>query len=525
MNIPEETNETILKTPFSLLIALHCALLSSPTNLAAQLPQKEIGQLTELRTVSAAKELIAFLKIPNNGRLPNHVETNATWCLNTFQKLGFDTKIVSTVKGPPHVFAQKIYDDRLSTILFYLQIDGQPVDSTQWNQADPYTPVLKRRVSDEWQVVDQTALTDPLDPEIRIFARSASDSKGPAIAFITALRILSEQQREPSFNIKVIMDFQEEIGSPTLPALVREQRELFNADAMLIMDGTRHLSNLPTLTFGARGIATISLKVFGAKNDLHSGHYGNFAPNPVFKLARLLAAMKDEKGKVLIPGFYDDVELTEEDKAALHAVPEDLDEIKKSLGVAAQDAVGETYQEALQFPSLNVRGLRAAWTGDKIRTIIPAEAVAEIDMRLVPETPGERMVELVRQFIIDQGFHIVDSEPTDEERLKYPNLIAFSSRIGSKPFRTDMHSELGNWLSRAMAHLFEDRFVKMRSTGGSQPIAPFISELNIPAVSIRIPNPDNNIHAPNENLRLGNFLEGIRMCLSILTRPLVLDEN
>ncbi len=297
------------------------------------------------------------------------------------------------------------------------------------------------------------------------------------------------------------------------------RRELFAADAMLILDGTRHLSNLPTLTFGARGLATLTLTVFGAERNLHSGQYGNFAPNPVFALSHLLASMKDESGRVTVDGFYNGVTLSDREREALNAVPEDVDEIRASLGIARSDAVGTTYQEALQYPSLNVRGLRAAWVGQEVRTLIPNSAIAEIDMRLVPETPGERQVALVKEHIRAQGFHIVEGEPTAEERQRYPKLIRVDHRIGSKPFRTDMNSPLGTWLESAMRRAYGERFVKMRTTGGSQPIAPFISTLGVPAVSVRIPNPDNNIHAPDENLRLGNFVEGIETCLAILTEP------
>jgi acetylornithine deacetylase/succinyl-diaminopimelate desuccinylase-like protein len=182
--------------------------------------------------------------------------------------------------------------------------------------------------------------------------------------------------------------------------------------------------------------------------------------------------------------------------------------------------VGESYQEALQFPSLNIRGLSSGWVGKEVRTIIPDEVEIEIDMRLVPETPGDRMVKLLENHLRMQGFHLVDSIPSLEERKAHPKLASMQYRLGSLPFRTDMDSEAGIFLNRAMQAVFGDKVANMRTTGGSQPIAPFVRRLNVPAVSIRIPNPDNNIHAPNENLRLGNFLEGIMMCLAILNQPL-----
>ena len=340
------------------------------------------------------------------------------------------------------------------------------------------------------------------------------------MAFITALNVVKSKKQHPDFNIKVIMDFQEEMGSPHLADAVDKNRSLLEADLLLIMDGTRHLSNWPTLTYGARGIATATLRIFGPRVPLHSGQYGNFAPNPVFEASRLVASLKDETGRVLIEGFYDGVILSEKEKQQLNSLPENQDSLLTRLGIANYDAVGNTYQEALQYPTLNIRGLKAAWVGKEVRTIIPDEVQIEIDMRLVTETPGERQMNLLKQHIKKQGYHLVDQEPKELERQTYPKLASLNYRIGSLPFRTPMNSKTGDFLNKAMHPIFGEKVINMRTTGGSQPIAPFVHMLGVPAVSIRIPNPDNNIHAPNENLRIGNFMEGIMMCLAILNEPL-----
>jgi acetylornithine deacetylase/succinyl-diaminopimelate desuccinylase-like protein len=158
--------------------------------------------------------------------------------------------------------------------------------------------------------------------------------------------------------------------------------------------------------------------------------------------------------------------------------------------------------------------------GKQARTIIPAEVTIEIDMRLVQETEGLRQVNLVKQYIIDQGFHMVDVLPTDAERAQFDKLASFTYILGSVPFRTDYSSPLGVWLSAAVTRATGQVPLKLRTTGGSQPIAPFVKTLNVPAISVRIPNPGSNIHAANENIRIGNFLEGIETCLSILTQPI-----
>jgi len=504
-----------ISTTFLLFFFL--GILSSHSQL---LTKNNIKQAADEKFYEALVNLKTFLEIPNDGNFPEHIEANLQSCKQFFINLDFSTKQISTA-GAPLLFAEKKIDKSAKTVLFYLQIDGQPVDTTAWQQKNPYKPVIKEKIGhNDWKIIPFPKPNDSLNLNWRIFARSASDSKGPAMSFISALQILKNKGIKLKYNVKVIMDFQEELGSPQLANAVLENKKLLQADVVLIMDGTRHLSNLPTLTYGARGIATATLKIFGPRYPLHSGQYGNFAPNPVFKAAKLLAGLKDDNGKVTLPGFYDGISLSEKEKQLLNDIPENLDSIKARLGIAKHDAIGATYQESLQYPSLNIRGLQAAWVGQKRRTIIPSEVIAEIDMRLVPESDGKRLMESLKTYIIEQGYHIVDSIPSEEERKKYSNLASFEYRLGSNPFRTKLDGPTSVFLNKALRKVYGTNIVNMRSTGGSQPIAPFVKTLDIPAVSIRIPNPDNNIHSPNENLRLGNFLEGIETCLAILNEPL-----
>lgn len=483
----------------------------------AQLTASKIQELSKKELPTSLERFSEFLKIPNNGRIAENIQANLEWSKAYLEGLGYSTQILSS-NQIPHLFATKKKDPNKKTVLVYMQIDGQPVDSSAWDQESPYIPALKQEINNHWEQIPWSNLKDEIDPDWKIFARSASDSKGPAMVFFTALEILKKEGIEPAVNLKFILDFQEELSSPELAKVVAAHQELVAADGILIMDGTRHVSNLPNLTFGARGIATVSLKIFGANRDLHSGQYGNFAPNPVFEVARLIASFKDETGKVLIPGFYDGVKLSEKDLESMAQVPESSDEILSDLGLASADQVGRTYQEALQYPSLNIRGIQAAWVGEEVRTIIPSEVIIEIDMRTVQETPGERQVELLKNHIQSQGFHLIyTEEPSQEERRNYSKIASFSYKIGSQPFRAEMDSDFGKWLEKGMQKVFGNNYIKTRQTGGSQPMAPFINILGIPAVSVRVPNPDNNIHAPNENIRIGNYLEGIQTVLGIIS--------
>jgi acetylornithine deacetylase/succinyl-diaminopimelate desuccinylase-like protein len=252
----------------------------------------------------------------------------------------------------------------------------------------------------------------------------------------------------------------------------------------------------------------------------HSGHYGNYAPNPAFKLARLLASMKDEQGRVLIPGYYDGIKMDQRTMEILRAVPDDEKEILARLQIPQPDSVGAFYQEAIQFPSLNVRGMQSGWINEQVRTIIPSWAKAEIDVRLVLESDPDRLIDLIKDHIQSQGYHLIDGEPEREERMKYPKLATFKHEISYQSFRTDFDTEVGNWLKGAIEHAYGESPVMERLAGGSIPISPFVVTLDLPAVSVPTVNRDNNQHSPNENIRLGNYREGIRIMLAILTHKL-----
>lgn len=488
-------------------------LLTSLSVYGQKFTKLEINEIEKSEIKGSLLTFREFLQMPNDGNYPQQIETNLTWCEKTFQNLGFKTTQLVSSKIP-HLYAEYITDPKNPNVLFYLQIDGQPVDKSAWNQPNPFEPVIRNQKGEEvsWQEIEKN-----IDPEWKIVARSASDSKGPAMCLISALNALRKRNIAPAYNVKVIMDFQEELSSPTIADLVKKNRALLAADRLVIMDGTRHISDIPTIMFGARGIATLTLTVYGAKENLHSGQYGNYAPNPALKLAKLLAGMKDDDGRVTIPGFYDGVTITAADKKSFAEIPENMAEINAAIGIAEAEKVGESYQESMQYPSLNIRGLQASNVGKLVTTTIPSMAIAELDLRLVPETPGSRQIGLIKNYLLQHGVTLLDSLPTDQQRARFKTLATLKQKEGSLPFRTPMDSEIGLWLSKATERAV-GKFLKVRATGGSQPMASFIETLNVPAVSLRIPNPYNNIHAANENIKIKNYEEGIKMCIALLTQ-------
>ena len=460
-------------------------------------------------------ELYAFLSIPNFAPDRPAIMKNISWLEDAFKRRGFSVRTLET-DGNPLFFAQFDVSEDADTVLFYMHFDGQDVDPAKWHQKDPYTPVLKARDADgTWKQISVRP-DARFDPEWRIFCRSASDDKSPIVMFLAGMDALAHMGKKPGYNIKVILDSEEESGSPHLAPAVSRYSDVLAADRMMILDGPRHVTNKPTVMFGCRGIATMELRVFGPRVPQHSGHYGNYAPNPALLLSQLLAGMKDKNGKVLIPGFYDGVHIDDNTKALLAEVPDDPEVIRQKLGIARPDQVGANYQESIQYPSLNIMGMRSAWVGEGARTIVPADAVAHLDLRLTPETDGARLLALIKNYVLQQGYHLVSEYPNDQERARYERLASIKGRVATDAFRTDPESKFGQWVIRRMTQTFGKKPIIIRMTGGSVPIAHFINGLEIPAILIPVVNPDNNQHSPDENLRLGNLAEGIQTCIGLL---------
>ncbi len=517
-------------------LSLGVMMASAPPVCAQRLGAAEIHARVDAtlpRAVALYRELLTY---PNDAHRPEDILRLVAYLESEFRDRGFATERFATA-GSPLLFAERRSPRATRTILIYLQADGQPVDPSRWHQANPWTPVVKEQTAGgEWQELPWDRLEEAVRSQLegprgwedwRIFARSASDSKGPIAQFLSAITLLDEAGIAPDFHMKVIIDTQEEQGSPHLPAAVLAHREKLAADMLVIFDGPPHVSGEPTLKFGARGIATATLTTYGPVAPQHSGHYGNYLPNPVFHLSRILASVKDLDGRVTIPGWYDGVTLDPDTKRILAQIPDDEPAILRSMGVAVAEKVGDNLQEAVQYPSLNVRGMRSAWVGSEARTIVPSEAVAELDIRLVAESDASHLIGLLRRHIEQQGFHLLDRAPTMAERLAHPRVATLTYNRAYGAFRTPFDSEPGRWLTGAFVHLFGEDPIRIRTSGGSIPISPFVETLGVPAVSVPTVNPDNNQHSPNENLRLGQFVEGIRIILAVLQQPLtaVLPEQ
>jgi acetylornithine deacetylase/succinyl-diaminopimelate desuccinylase-like protein len=474
------------------------------------------AQNVESKLNPALEELKDFIAIPNDALVAEDILKNIDWLDQKFKQRGFKTQVLET-EGQPLFFAESSKVKNAKTLLFYMHLDGQSVDNSKWDQEDPYKAVLKAKDGNDWKTLDWQELENKIDEDWRIFGRSTSDDKGPIVMFLQAIDLLKENNKSMPFNVKIILDSEEEKSSKPLPKAVKKYRDILAADYLIINDGPLHVSDNPTMVFGCRGITTINLTTYGPIKPQHSGHYGNYAPNPGFRLAKLLSTFKDEQGKVLIEGYYDGITIDKPTAAILKSVPDDQEQILANLAIKTPESVGSFYQEALQYPSLNIRGLSSGWTGKKARTIVPESATAAIDIRLVPESDGTRLKELIKDHIKAQGYYITDTEPTLEERMQHDKIITFQSGSVTNPFRTAMNIPFANWLEKT---LNDEQIVKIRIMGGTVPIASFINELNIPAIIVPMVNPDNNQHSPNENLKIKNITYGIKTFYKILSAKL-----
>jgi acetylornithine deacetylase/succinyl-diaminopimelate desuccinylase-like protein len=409
------------------------------------------------------------------------------------------------------------------TVIFYAHYDGQPVNASLWMKGlHPFVPQVVNGRMDEGATIQSIAsATFPLPPDWRIYARGASDDKGGVMAILNAFEALKRSGAKPGFNIKFFFEGEEEQGSPHLYSIATQHQDLLKSDLWIICDGPVHQSGRSQLVFGARGDTHLSLKVFGPKNPLHSGHYGNWVPNPVMVLTKLLASMKDDKGRVTVKGFYDDViPLTTIEKKAIAGVPDVDKELKKRIGFNEQERTGMSLMEAINLPSLNINGIESSNVGTIQANVIPISATAVLDLRLVLGNDYKRQQQKVIDHIKQQGFYITDKDPTDEERAEYAKIVKITRGSGDNAQRTSMSLPLAQKLVTAMNTVSDKRVLQVPTLGGSLPLSAIKDALGATTLIVPIANSDNNQHAENENIKLQHFFKGIETMAAIMMMKL-----
>jgi acetylornithine deacetylase/succinyl-diaminopimelate desuccinylase-like protein len=412
------------------------------------------------------------------------------------------------------------------TLGIYVHYDGQAVDPSNWTHP-PFEPTLYTASMASGGVPRPLpGIGEPVDPEWRIYARSAGDDKAPIAALMPVLRSFDEAGVRPTSNLVFLFDGEEEAGSPNLVRFMALAGDrVADVDIWLFFDGPAHQSGRPQLTFGVRGAMGMEVTVYGALRNLHSGHYGNWAPDTGNILARLLTSMKDEQGRVLVEGWYDTVDpIGEEERAALRGMPDWDGRLRRELGLAWTEGEPETLAERLLVPALNVRGITSGNTGRLARNVIPNTAVASLGIRLVKGNDPGHLRQLVVDHIERQGFTVVSEDPDLETRLRHPKIAKVTGGGGSVAARTSMANPFAQSVVAAASAAADRAFgegalVLAPGMGGTLPLTPFTEVAGKPAIVVPIANHDNNQHAPDENLRIGNLWYAIDLYSALLTMP------
>ncbi len=458
------------------------------------------------------QEFSDLLAIPNLASDRPNIERNAAAIRVLYEKRGLTTQLLALEGAPPVVVADLLAPGATRTIAIYAHYDGQPVDPAKWKR-DPWKPVMRDLAGRDvnWRAAKT------IDPEWRLYARSAGDDKAPIIAALAALDALRANGVKPSVNLRFVFEGEEEAGSPHLAQYLEKYPKILRPDAWILCDGPVHQSRRAELFFGARGTVDLELTVYGPVKGLHDGHYGNWVPNPIVRLTHLLDSMRDENGRILIKGFYDDVKpASEAERAALAKIPDVETELRREFQIAATEGEGRPLNELLLQPALNVRGIESGHVGEKASNTIQTEARASIDFRLVPNETPDSIKPLVERHIEAQGYKVVHEAPDVATRMKNPKIVRLDWGAGYPPARTALDLPLSREIVKIMSAAGHDP-VLLPTVGGSIPMYLFQQPNDIPVIGLPIANHDDNQHSNDENLRLQNLWDGIEIYAALFS--------
>jgi len=510
---------------FALAVALEFAAPAM-----AQLPVRNYRRAHERQIIDEFTQLLA---IPNVASDKENIRRNAQFIFEMMQRRGLNPQLLEAKSKdtPPAVYGEWKVAGATHSIVLYAHYDGQPVDPKAWTASPPFQPTWRSGPFEMGGTVLEipkpltnatgiTSLPDAgwIDPEWRLYARGASDDKAGVMAILTAFDALRAQSLSPLLNIKFLFEGEEEAGSPHLGDIIDLHKDSLQSDAWIICDGPVHQSGRKQVVFGVRGDQNVDVTVYGAKRPLHSGHYGNWAPNPAMILARLLASMKDDSGRVMIAGWYDGVEpLGEAEKRAIADSPAYDDELRSQLGLARTEGNGKSLMELINEPSLNINGISSGDVGALARNVIPTTATAVLDLRLVKGNDYARQVQRLIDHIRKQRFFVIDHDPTDAERKQHELIAKVIARAGGyNAERTRMDHPISMAVVEAVQSTSKDPIVKLPTSGGSLPLSIITNHLRTVTITVPIANYDNNQHAENENLRLQNLWDGIETWAAVM---------
>src|ERR1700739_4420470 len=481
-----------------LLFVWFCVTVVLP---AQPSPREAARQYTSAHQAELVQQFSQLLSMPNVAADPASLQRNANFLLDALRSRGADARLLTLVGAPPVVFGQIMTPGAKHTIVFYAHYDGQPVTPSEWT-IPPFQPTVNN-----------------VDGEPRIFARSAGDDKAAIFAQLTALDALKASGISLRANIRFIWEGEEEAGSPHLEQILEANRDLVHGDIWLVCDGPVDQSGKQTVVFGARGDAHLEVTLNGPHYGLHSGHYGNWAPNPAMMLAQLLAGMKDENGSVLIPHFYDGIApLSTAEKQALARAPVNDPMLMDAFWLGHVDGNGAHLLELINQPSLNINGLSSAQTGPHAANVIPPSAVADIDLRLVVGVDWKLQQQRVIDYVRSRGYFIVDHDPSRQELTSHSRVAKIICDPASyNAVRTPMDLPIAQEVIQAVSSARGD-VVLLPTMGGSVPLGAMERAAQTRTITVPIANYDDNQHAANENLRLQNLWNGVETMAALMER-------
>jgi len=463
-------------------------------------------------------EFSQLLSLPNFAGNPDDIQRNAEFIVELLEQHQIPARILTAPPARPAVYAEILHPEATRTVTFYAHYDGQPTDDAAWT-SPPFEPVMRTAaIEDGGELVDWRGAASPYDPEWRLFARSAGDNKAPIITFISAIESLRAQNLLPAMNIKLFFEGEEEIGSPHLKHMVETHRDLLDADLWLFLDGPIDQRGTQNVVFGVRGVTGVDITLYGPERGLHSGHYGNFAPNPIARMTQLLNSMRDAEGNVLIEGFADEVRPPSEQALAYMTDSPNKDEwLRDDIGIAQQEKPGERYELSVMRPALNFKGFQAGQVGAQARNVVLPMATASIGFRLVPKQSTAHIRKTVEAHIRQQGYRIVREDPTPNQRREHDRWAKVTwEASGYGAAGTPVDHESAQALIEIMDTVTGGHLLVNPSLGGSLPLAHIQDTLEVPIALLPIANHDDNQHAPDENLRLANLWQGIESYAAVL---------
>lgn len=443
---------------------------------------ESLDQYFKENRASHLEELNEFLRIPSISALSEHqadMQKAANWLVQSFDAAGLENVAIDETDGHPVVYADWLHAKEKPTILIYGHYDVQPVDPLELWDSPPFEPEIRNN---------------------KLYARGASDDKGQVFMHIKAVEALMKQSGKLPVNVKFLIEGEEEVGSPSLEKYILENKEKLAADLIVISDTGMQGPGQPAVCYGLRGLTGVQIDIKGAKGDLHSGLYGGGVQNPLHAIAELLASFRDQEGRITVDGFYDNVRpLTEEERTAYAALGFNEEALKEEIDVP--ELFGEKgfsyLEQTWARPTLEINGLFGGFSGEGIKTVLPAEAGAKITCRLVPDQDPDEIVEKLKA-------HIKKHQPKGV-------TVTVTEFDKGKPFITPFDHPAIQAAGRSYEKVYNVPTAYTRGGGSIPIVAAFDEILQLPVVLMGFGLSTENFHAPNEHFHLENFDQGLRV--------------